>query len=561
MGKRIQFGGGEASARFDTFGHGSPRWGNAQNGQGTSMDREPDTMFLPGAPLPSFTTEALMQFQGIARRIVTREPDDAMREGIDFEGLSPDEKTRMSKELKRLKAIQKVKKARMFEHAYGGGAVLCFVADGREPHEPVDVQSIRKVTSLYSVDCKSLHAHEWEDRPSSSQFGDVRSWILQGMQAHRSGAPAGTVFHHSRVLDFDGLEISDVQRICNRGWGGSRLDLVWSALSKYGSTHQFAAEAVSLFTQGVFKTDLAKALQADGADELVERFMALRQGMGILGDLVLDKKEEYEIMTRPLQGITDALAAFASYLVAATDMPRSILFGESPGGMNSGENAGETRSWYDHVASGREESYTPAFEKLGRYLFAARNGLFRGRTPSLWSVVWPELWQLTDLERADLRGKRAVARKIDIEAGVITEDEARQDPDVAETYPIDPSEPAPGMPGTPGGQGGFGGDGDGLDEGDALDEVESAILVPAPVSKIPTGEKLKTARQLGDELGVNPSRIRSWAARGLIDMFRPGGTGPGLYLHSQLLTALGAIKADAARGGSGSGPFAGTATG
>ena len=526
------------------------------------MDRHNETLFLPGEPIPSFTTDALMRFQGIARRIVTREPKDALREGVDFDGMDPQTKRDTLTALDGLGALAKFKEARTWEKAYGGAAIVCFVEDGRLPHEPIDLDNIQAVKSLLVVDRHELHAESWEVDPTQKGFGEVKTWTLHGGDVEGSSGVSGTVFHRSRVIVFPGLSLPRREVVLNQGWGGSELDLVWNELRNYGSTHAFAAEAISLFTQGVFKTDVAKAVRSDNATEMVNRLKALRQGMGILGDLILDKNEDYEIKQRPLSGIADALEKFVAALVAATDMPRSILLGESPGGLNNGENAGEVRSWYDHVASGRVDTYTPKMMHLLMLVWLSKTGPTRGRVPKNWRIEWPELWQLTEAERAEIRNKNAQARSVDVNAGIVSETEARSDPDVAEHYPgLDPNAEAPGLPSS--GGGGFGNGIDGEDDDLSLDET--AAIVPAANSLIPPGEMLLTARKLAERYGWTPGRVRSLASAGHINMFRAGNGRAG-YLESEFLKAIGAsrgdsmetrrAKADAAvKGGRGKGPF------
>lgn len=554
MGAQVQFGGGAVSPRFDTFGYHSARWFNPLNGQGSAMDRSPDTVFLPGEPIPAFTVDALMRFQGIARRIVTREPKDALREGLDFDGMEAGARRATLGELDRLGALAKFKEARTWEKAYGGGAIIVMVEDGKHPSEPIDPTAIRRVASLLVVDRHELAAEDWDIDPRSANYGQPKTWTLHGGDVSGASEVSGTTFHHSRVIVFGGLQLPRREVVLNSGWGGSELDLVWNELRTYGSTHAFAAEAVSLFTQGVFKTDVAKAVRSDNATEMVNRLKALRQGMGILGDLILDKNEDYQIQTRPMAGIADALEKFVAALVAATDMPRSILLGESPGGLNNGENAGEVRSWYDHVAAGRPDIYTPRMMHLLLLIWHSKQGPTGGAVPNGWRIEWPDLWQLTEIERAEVRVKNAQARSVDVNAGIVSEDEAKQDPDLITHYPtIDPSAPAPGLPAS--GGGGFA-NAEGEDDDASLDET--AAIVPAANSLIPPGERLLTARKLGDMYGWTPGRVRNLASAGHINMFRAGNGRAG-YLESEFLRAIGAKQDAAVKGGRGDGPFAVTA--
>ena len=229
---------------------------------------------------------------------------------------------------------------------------------------------------------------------------------------------------------------------------------------------------------------------------------------------ILDKDEEYAIQARSLGGLRDAMEGLERSLVAASDMPRSILFGETPGGLNSGENAGEIRSWYDHVSFKQSSEYEPRILKILRVVW--RNG-----QPSGTALDWAPLWQPTDQEKATTQLTRAQRRSLDIASQVISADEARREPDVAEVYGIDPNVPAPVSEVDPAEGAGVAGPEPG--ETTPEDQIEELqVIAAADPSDIPEGEPLISAREAGERLGVGPGAIRAMAARGEIMGWRVG---------------------------------------
>ena len=85
-------------------------------------------------------------------------------------------------------------------------------------------------------------------------------------------------------------------------------------------------------------------------------------------------------------------------LVRATDMPRTIILGEAPGGLNvSGES--ELRAWYDFVASQQPQKLTPPINRLLEVIFAIRSNK-NETVPTEWTIEYAPLWQPSEQEKA-----------------------------------------------------------------------------------------------------------------------------------------------------------------
>lgn len=514
----------------------SGRWTNRSTGQGTHLDRHSRTTFESPMPLTMSEVDGLLEFQAVARRIVRREPDDAMREGFEIAELDDAQRSAVEQASARLGLVGKIKAARTWSRAYGGGAVIMMIDDGAPPWEPIRWSTLRGLRAIKAVDRYQLHVTQYDRDPASPDFGEplMYSLAIQGV------ASANSKIHASRVARFLGTELPDRVMLARGGWGGSFLDLAWAELRNWCSSNENAAEAITLLSQGVFSSDyLADAMAAGDTQKAIDRMEALHVGLGLLGDIVIDKsKEDYAIHQRTLAGLRDALEALTTALVSATDMPRSVLMGEVPGGLNSGEAAGEIRSWYDHVASIQPEIYSPPLTKILRVLLHGSDGPLLGRVPPGWKVEWPSLWQMTDAEQATIRLQRAQARAADATVGAVTEDEIRQDRDFVEHYAIDPDMPAPGRPeatgfAVPGAMA-------------ASDPKPAALpaIKEADESEFPADEALVSLAEAARRMGCGPAAIRSMAARGEIPAARVGTRWR--VAMSQVIAA--ASKAGKARG-------------
>jgi phage-related protein (TIGR01555 family) len=411
-----------------------------------------------------------------------------------------------------LGTLNAVATARRWARAFGGGAVYVLADDGRRAHEPLDVANLRKVHSLEPLDRHELVV---------SSYGiDPNDRATFNRPVMYSTAGSGAVYeriHASRIVPFQGNSLPMRVMLRNGGWGGSILDLVWAELRNYATTNDYVTEAVTLLSQGVFKSEhLASAIEAGDHERVISRVEAMRTAMGILGDVVLDKAgEDYEIKARSLAGIKDAADVVVNALVAATDMPRAILLGETPGGLNSGENLGELEAWYGHVGSVQPQLYEPGLRRLLGLLMLSRDGPTRGQLVPGWGIKWLPLWTLDEAERAQLELTRAQRRAIDIgQAGVVTADEARREPALVEVYGHDPTAPAPAPVVQP--------PGNEVEQGLSDDDELQPVPVADP-STIPAGEQLVGAAVVATRLGVAPSTIHAMAARGEFPAWRVGG--------------------------------------
>jgi uncharacterized protein len=493
------------------------RWVNSLTGQGGVLDRHATTEFVPPLPLPMETGDAIMEYEAIGRRVIDREPEDATREGYTLKtdpGIGRD--LIMAAEgapesgIEGLGLLNAVCDARRWSRGFGGGAVIVVADDGQDFDQPLNRAGLRAIRSLLTADRFEL---------SVARYGlDPNDATTFGKPSHYHWTSAGSgrsvVIHASRVVPFHGVRLSPRAELRNNGWGGSVLHLVWAHLRNYGSSLEYCTEALSVMSQGVFKQKfLAEAADRGDSQMVADRIEAMRVAMGLLGDIAIDADHEsYEILARPLSGIGEAMETLATALVAATGMPRVILFGETPGGINSGEQAAEILAWYDHVKTLQRKLYTGPVMRLLTLLAASKEGPTGGLVPEGWSLQWQPLWQLSEEEREAMQLTRAQRRQTDITSGVITVDEARRERALVELYGIDPYTPAPVNP---------------TEEPVELqpeldDESELAPVTPAPLTAMPKGETLIGAQEAARRLGVSPGTVHAMAGRGAFPAWRVG---------------------------------------
>lgn len=398
-------------------------WANLITGVGASRGRVGSFSFTPLATdyLDEGTLELLYDLDGVAARVVRAVPQHALREGFAVTTGDAATDTSIAGTLDDLGAVVRLRRAWTWARLYGGGAVVIGADDGRDPSEPLDWSNVRSVRYLVDVSRRELVPQQWNDDPLSARYSTPEVYLLTriGVVGSRS-----LRVHATRVIRFDGAETTTRRKAELQGWGDSVLQRVYQDLRTLRSGDAAVAELIQSASQGVFKIkNLFELMTGDGKDVFRKRMELMDMCRSVARSVLLDVDESYErVETAALTGLPDVLDRFAERVSASSEIPLTVLMGRSPAGMNAtGES--DVRGWYDAVAAERNAILKPRVEYLVRVLLRAKNGPTKGAEPSGWKATFPPLWQPTQTELADLRGKVATQDATYIEKGVLTAEE------------------------------------------------------------------------------------------------------------------------------------------
>lgn len=489
-------------------------WVNPLTGQGSLLDRHTRTAWEPPPELPRHVIDGLLQFSGMMRRLSWREPYDCTREGFDLDVNDPAMSKRIMHRFRRLASIdpgrrtgglQVVSRARQWARAYGSALIVGLLDDQRDFREPLDLANLRSFRGLRVLDRHECAVARWDERRTSARIGQPEMWHVT------LGGRASFFVHASRVIQIQGLDLPERVLVQRQGHGGSVFDLVHLAWRNYSSTLEYLPEIMTVLSQGVFKQKgLAEQIMAKGPEIVAQRYETLRAAMGVLGELAIDADmEDYSIETRGVSGVADLMAPLLECMLMEVDTPRVIMKNETVGGLNTGENSGEIRAWYDYCAGEQIDRYEPPVETLLTWECAAKDGPTGGQIPEF-GIKWKPLWQPTRAEDDTHDKAQAERRQIDVMASVVKVTEARRDPSLQRHYgTLDaeaPPEPVPI---------------DVAANGPVLAEnTDDAGLVQAAYDPPPGG--LRTPQEIGDAFGVSPGTLRGMHKRGEIGGWRLG---------------------------------------
>lgn len=508
----------------------SDGWYAPSIGLGVASDGLAASRYYMNAPLTSVDQDALMNTNAIARRIASLQPEDCTRMGVMFTGDDLDAQA-LETACDELNVLGALRDAKTYARAYGGAVIIALtedaarLPDGRvdmsAPLIPSTIEAINGWLVLDRWDCSVL---QWIYDPTSPIGIVPTRYNVAAMY----GLPTTTV-HASRVMPLLGMTAPPRVRMQSYSyWGPSVFDNCYEDLRNYQIGGEFVARILQQSSVGVLNSQhVANAIASGNGDALVQRLEALQESMSALNMLALDKDtESFSFAARAVGGVGDAMMQSKQRLVAASGIPTSLLFGETAGGLNAGENSGEIRAWYAHCASAQESEYRHPLRWMVDLVCAAKAGPTRGAAPRNLSLAWRPLWEPDEATRAATRKTQAEARAIDIQTGIISTDEARRDdPSIAETYPsLDIATPAASaspllnMPGGASPLGMFGGATFGAaGDGDlGPDELPTTDDLP------PDDEALVSVREAAETVGVRPSAVRRWIAAGSMRAWRPG---------------------------------------
>lgn len=399
-------------------------WVNVLTGWGlANRDKRSAGTFGQAVRLDKVTLEELYRGDAIAAKIVDVLPDDMVREGF---ALSVGDDTALAQAIVEavddLHGLQTFHEALVWSRLYGGAGVILGVDDGQEPDKPLNEGNIRAIRFLLALDRHQLRiASRYED-PREPKYGEPETYRLQPVLG--SAVNAGQTIHESRVLRFDGVPVPAQARLENEGWGDPVLCRLFNAIRGYANAHDFSLAILQDFSQGVLKLrGLAAKLAANDDQAILKRLQALDLGRSTLRSLVLDENDEYERKATPVTGLDKIVEAAERRLCAETGIPHTKLLGESPGASLGEGGDSESRDWYDLVAAEQEKKLRPPLTRLITLLLKSREGPTRGREPEQWSLSFRPLWQLDEMELAEIRSKQAAADRVYLEYGVLSPNE------------------------------------------------------------------------------------------------------------------------------------------
>lgn len=424
-------------------------WMNIYTGQGIAgVDKKLGTSFGKVPRLYEQELTDLYRGDGFGKRTINLPTGEMVREWFNIHG---DTEGGILKYMDRIRARQVTNQALRWAHLYGGSLAVMLINDGGKLDTPLNEGNIKgieqiRVYNRYRVTWTSADLY---DDPEDPKFGQLQWYTISPVGTGGGVQPFRV--HETRCLRFEGEQVEDKIRQENNGWGDSIFQSVYSQLSDLTGSYHASKEVIDDFIQIIVKIDNLQELIASGQEDLVKkRINIMDLGRHVMNTIMLDTKEEYSKEASRTAGLDKLLDKFAEAYSAVTEIPLTLLMGQSPGGFNA-KDEGSVRKWYDKIAQDQEDELRPQMERLTYVIMLSKEGPTNGKVIEDWSLEFNPLWQPTEAETVKMRKEQAETDKIYIDTGVLTPEEVTVSRFGGDEYSIDTSvdmearetEPAP----------------------------------------------------------------------------------------------------------------------
>lgn len=263
-----------------------------------------------------------------------------------------------------------------------GGAALILGDGRRDPSKPLQVSSVGALKYIHVVYRGQIIVGDIDDNVDSDNFGQPAWFELQ-----QPNAKNNIILHPSRVVPFKGQPV-----IATAGCTADRAqmfwgDPVWSALSAAITNADIAQGGVSqLVKQAKNETITVPGLKnillaEDQGASLVRRFQVANSLRDLTSVTIVDggdpnlpnSGEKWETRQLSFATLPDLMQTFVGFVAGARGVPKTILLGDTPSGLNS-NGKGEQREFERRIEAQQSAILRPALERIDPYLIASALG-------------------------------------------------------------------------------------------------------------------------------------------------------------------------------------------
>lgn len=335
------------------------------------------------------------------------------------DGAAGDKITELTQKLERLNVRSLIRTAVIHDQAYGGAHIFPHLKVGGSP-VPADAPLLLtpafvKRGCLESLACVepmwiTPNAYNAND-PTKPNFYKPASWYM-----------LSTIVSSSRLFTMISRPVGDMLKAAYSFRGVSISQLAMPYVDNWLRTRQSVSDTVKQFSITYLKVEMAQLLAPGGAQSLQDRLQLfnLNRDNRNIGAVDMLNEDIAQVNT-PLSGLDALQAQSQEQMAAVSHIPLVKLTGSTPAGLNANSD-GEIRVWYDYVAGYQAHNCSPLMEWILDLVQLSEYGEI---DPGLcWD--WNPLYELTDLELADVRAKNSETDLRYMEAQVISGDTVQQ---------------------------------------------------------------------------------------------------------------------------------------
>lgn len=287
----------------------------------------------------------LYKTHGVLQTMIDEPVEDSWRDGLELTSKELGEGIGELEDFMEEKGVwESFRYAQRWARLYGGAGLIINV--GQDPRKPLDEQDIKK---------------------GNLEFYDADRWEFAG--AYRSAQSFmfyGQALDASRVITFGGKRAPRLLRVTLGGWGMSELERVVEDFNAWLRGRNVLYEILDEAKVDVYgiKDYASTLLLPEGETTIRNRIAATNQIKNFHNALILDKDDDYKVVSNSFSGLADVMRENRIGIACATRIPFSKLFGTTAqGGLgNSGQD--DLENYNGMVASNIREPAKPNVRKV-----------------------------------------------------------------------------------------------------------------------------------------------------------------------------------------------------
>jgi len=359
-------------------------------------DKHANNEFKSEAIVPDSILMELTTGEGIAKRAVDVLSSTMLKEGFfiknDADGMIMDK-------LEELEIRKRLSTVLKWSFGLGGGVILMGIDDGGELFEPINESTIKNVKFLKVFDKTEIMPTNRLYGTIDENYNKTEIWTI-----NTAGLANQINVHESRLLFFDGEQVTNLQRYANNGWGYSIFQASYNDLQDLLVSWAYCPRLLSDFIKKVTSMDNLLDMVTNGQEEQVKkRLRLLDLTSDVMNREVIDRNlEEFRYETASLTGAVELVDKTELRVSAVWGIPLSILFGQTPQGFNS-TGKGEEEMFYDKVSGLQGEKLTEPLSRLIRFIQLSTEGPTKGKEVEGWNIKYNPMKRQTQKEILESR--------------------------------------------------------------------------------------------------------------------------------------------------------------
>ena len=406
---------------------------NMVNKVGTGKDPLENYSYQLDDPTPDVELGSIYAGGGLFAGIIDKPSELALKNGYDLGIGDADLTQRIEKKLRNLHWSRKAAEALKWARLFGGAAILIGVDDGGDWDDPVDMDSVTRITDLVVF-----------ERPEvQPDYISVLNRSLDVSNMNRMDKPeyyfvnpiyggASIRVHESRLLIFRNGKLPRTSAVNTdyMFFGVPEYNRIKRELRDTVTTHGNGYRLLERCVQAVYKMKHLSGLMAteDGEDDVIRRMQLIDMARSLLNTMVIDADgEDYSFQSFQLSGVKDIIDESCNLLSAVTNIPQTVLFGRSPAGENA-TGEGDLTNYYDYVGQIQEMNLTDNLQYLLNLILTAYVNTGKIKSIPQMDLKPNPLWSKSEKEQAELDNSRAQARLSQAQATQIYVDMQAVDP-------------------------------------------------------------------------------------------------------------------------------------